>query len=237
MTLLKNGTIAADPRLDRLPEFDTRSRAFPVRELTGQRPPRSYTWACSAWLNQRNEGGCVGWSHAHVAAARPRPWPMTDAAAAAIYHLAQTLDPWPGTDYSGTTVLAGAKAFAQLGYIEEYRWAFGASDLAAAVSWVSPAVIGIDWHQGMLTPGPDGLVRPTGPVLGGHAICVRGFSTRTHRFLLRNSWGMDWGRNGDCVMDWDDMATLLGAGGEAVIPIGRRAPGCAQPGRSGIIPL
>lgn len=225
MSDLKNGATATDPRLGRIPDFDPRSRAFPVRALSGARPPRSFTWACPVWLNQQKEGGCVGWSMGHVAGARPLPWPVTDADAGALYHLAQTLDPWPGEAYSGTTVLAGAKALVQSGYAREYRWAFGVDDLAAAISWTGPAVIGISWHEDMFTPDPGGTVRPTGAVAGGHAICVRGYSVRTRRFLLRNSWGRGWGLNGDCLVGWDDMAALLADGGEAAVPLAKRPPG------------
>jgi hypothetical protein len=40
-------------------------------------------------------------------------------------------------------------------------------------------------------------------------------------YVLRNSWGADWGRNGDCYLTSRDMARLLKAGGEAAIPEGR----------------
>jgi C1A family cysteine protease len=44
-----------------------------------------------------------------------------------------------------------------------------------------------------------GTVPMPGPgekVLGGHAVLAVGYSDRTERFIVRNSWGPDWGRKG-----------------------------------------
>jgi len=37
-------------------------------------------------------------------------------------------------------------------------------------------------------------------VAGGHAILVIGWESRG--FILRNSWGADWGLNGNCILPW-----------------------------------
>lgn len=49
---------AVDPRLDRLPEFDERSRGFRAVAGIEDRPPRPYTWRCPVWLDQGREGAC-----------------------------------------------------------------------------------------------------------------------------------------------------------------------------------
>jgi len=33
-------------------------------------------------------------------------------------------------------------------------------------------------------------------VLGGHAVLAVGYSDRTERFIVRNSWGTEWGKKG-----------------------------------------
>ena len=37
-------------------------------------------------------------------------------------------------------------------------------------------------------------------VLGGHAVVAVGYSLADKRFLVRNSWGKEWGRGGYCTM-------------------------------------
>ncbi|MBT2451265.1 hypothetical protein J7F03_30190, partial [Streptomyces sp. ISL-43] len=124
---LKNGHTTIDPRLDRIPQPDERNNNYPIRELvTEQASLRSAGWACSSWLDQGNEGACVGFAWSHELIATPVKVKKVDASfARTIYHEAQGLDDWPGEAYSGTSVLAGAKAVAARGYMEEYRWAFG----------------------------------------------------------------------------------------------------------------
>jgi C1A family cysteine protease len=39
--------------------------------------------------------------------------------------------------------------------------------------------------------------------LGGHAVCAVGYDDATKRFLVRNSWGTDWGINGYFTMPYD----------------------------------
>jgi C1A family cysteine protease len=38
--------------------------------------------------------------------------------------------------------------------------------------------------------------------IGGHAVLVVGYDDATKRFLIRNSWGADWGRQGYCTMPY-----------------------------------
>ncbi len=38
---------------------------------------------------------------------------------------------------------------------------------------------------------------------GGHSVCVVGYDDRARRFLVRNSWGADWGRAGHFTLPYD----------------------------------
>lgn len=220
---LRDGSATEDRRLDRLVDFDPRSRNYPIRAVLGDRKPRSYTWRCLQWNDQGREGACVGFAWSHELAARPAEIDTADhALATGIYRRAQQIDEFPGEGYSGTSVLAGAKAVAELGFITEYRWAFGIEDLLVTLGYFGPAVLGVNWHQGMFQLDNSGFIRPTGPVMGGHAILARGVSIKKGTVLLRNSWGAQWGRDGDCLIRIDDLATLLAANGEACIPTLRR---------------
>jgi C1A family cysteine protease len=51
-----------------------------------------------------------------------------------------------------------------------------------------------------------GIVNLPGPnesVLGGHAVCAVGYDMEAKRFLVRNSWGTDWGMAGHFTMPFD----------------------------------
>lgn len=39
-------------------------------------------------------------------------------------------------------------------------------------------------------------------VLGGHAMCVIGYDDRKQAFLVRNSWGRNWGIQGNCYLPY-----------------------------------
>ena len=151
------------------------------------------------------------------------------ATAVQLYYAAQGLDDEPGGEYpgasphyEGTSVLAGAKATQNAGYITEYRWAFGLDDLILALGHAGPAVIGLDWYNDMFDPDADGLLHVTGGIAGGHAILANGVSVRKRLVRLHNSWSSSWGVNGEAYIGFDDLAGLLKAGGEACVPMGRK---------------
>lgn len=208
--------------LGRIPAFDPRSRAYGISAIV-DRPPRSYTWRGPVnVLDQGREGACVGFSWASELGARPVVVPVDNTRGLVLYRRAQEIDRAEGRHWDeGASVLAGAKAVKAAGHMAEYRWCFGADELATGVSWRGPAVIGIPWHRSMYNPGTDGFIRPDGDVVGGHAILVRGYSVKLRRFLLRNSWGAGYGRGGDCYVSHADMAALLADQGDACLPIRR----------------
>jgi hypothetical protein len=227
---LRDGTTTADPRLDRLVQFDDRSRSFPIREVVGAKRERSYTWRCGPTLDQGAEGACVGFACAHELAARPSEVAgLTADYARGIYYSAQISDPWPGGEYpgasprySGTSVLAGVKVAQRLGYFESYRWAFGLSDLIRGLGHHGPAVLGLNWYSGMFNTDARGFIRPTGYLAGGHAILARAVNVKDGTVTLRNSWGPSWGRGGDCLISFADLDRLLHEQGEAVFFVKRK---------------
>jgi len=237
---LKGGHKTSDARLDRLAEFDERSREYPIRALvTEQVPLRSFGWRCPTWLDQGQEGACVGFSWSHELAAYPVPIEdVDDAFARGVYKEAQERDDWPGEDYEGTSVLAGAKTIAARGYMGEYRWAFGVDDALRALGYQGPVVIGIPWYESMFEPHPSGLVEVTPGGGGGHAILVRGVSLKARLkgehgpmqvVRLRNSWGRDWGLDGDCYIRVEDFEALLKAEGDCCVPVTRMEAPAPQP--------
>ena len=41
---------------------------------------------------------------------------------------------------------------------------------------------------------------------GAHSVCAVGYDDRSGRFLIRNSWGADWGRAGHCTVPYAYLA-------------------------------
>jgi hypothetical protein len=70
--------------------------------------------------------------------------------------------------------------------------------------------------EGMFDTDEKGYIHATGDVTGGHCILCRGVNVGEKYFLLRNSWGRNWGKNGDCKISFKDMKKLLANGGESV---------------------
>lgn len=246
MPLLRDGSKTQDPRLDRLVQFDERSRGYPIRALVGRKTPRSYTWRIGTdfLIDQGREGACVGFAVVNELQARPAESRFggkdeTDRfAVQEIYWPAQKTDPWEGgsypgasPQYDGTSVLAGVKAAQRLGYFEEYRWSFGLEDLVIGIGRHGPAVLGLAWFDTNYEPGPDGFIRPEGNVVGGHAILARAVKIewKNDRRLdmddvdldrsyvtVRNSWGV-WGHKGS---------------GDAYITLGHLSRWLAQQGEA-----
>lgn len=221
--MLKDHSDPEDPRLDRLVQFDPRSKDHPLQ--LDQREPRSYTWRCNPRFDQGREGACVGFGIGHELAARPSEViGITESfLKETIYWQAQRTDQWEGGSYpgatpvyDGTSVLAGVKVAQSLGYFDSYRWTFNLRDLILGVGHHGPAVLGLSWHESMFTPDSSGYLNVTGPVVGGHCILARGVDVKNKRFLLRNSWGIVWGMSGDAYLTFEAMEQLLQEDGEAV---------------------
>lgn len=230
--------------VDRVPEFDEKSRLYAAVAPNDTRPFRNRGWLCDTYNDQGQEGACVGFGWSHELAARPRIIPTDDAFAQGIYHRARQLDQWAGEDYEGTSVLAGAKATQEhlnskgIPYIKSYRWAFGIQDVLRVLSYAGPVVLGIDWYYDMYTPTADNYITPTGTLVGGHCILAKhqkivklnpdlpalwdNLDQDKSHVRLHNSWGRGYGLGGDAFITVRNLNKLLLDGGEACIPFNRQ---------------
>lgn len=159
-------------------------------------------------------------------AARPGLWGASSWLARLLYRLSVEIDPWPendGPDWQfGTDVLSCAKQVKALGFMPEYRWAFGIDDLVLALGYNGPAVLGVPWYTGMFAPDAAGVLHISGRVEGGHAILANGVNVTKRLIRLHNSWGDGWGIGGEALISFDDLDRLLHEQGEACIPILRK---------------
>lgn len=230
--------------VDRIQEFDDRSRLYSAVSPTDTRPFINRGWRCDVYNDQGYEGACVGFGWTHELCATPRPIIKDAAFAKQIYYRARQLDQWPGEDYDGTSVLAGAKAVQEhlnsqgLPWIGGYRWAFGIQDVLRVISYAGPVVLGIDWYNDMYEPDANHYITPTGGKVGGHCILAKSqkivrldptlpgvwnnIDPDKSHVRLHNSWGTNYGDGGTAFIRVSDLNKLLTDGGEACIPFNRR---------------
>lgn len=240
---LRDGSEVADPRLGRLVGSDPRSANYPLRALVrAEYYERTRLWYLPSTvppLNQGERGSCVGMGVTNELRYTPVPIPIPGDpnvfAEQEIYWGAQRRDGLPGGAYpgaendgglyEGTYVTAGLEEARARGYITEYRWAESEPDLAIGLGWVGPAVIGVNWHEGMMDVDDCGYLWPDGQVVGGHCVCVVGFSVKRGDYTIAQSWG-GWGMHGSgrARVTRPVMARLLAENGEAAIVTGRARP-------------
>jgi len=218
----------SDIRLGRIKRFDERSRGYDVAPLVAELPIVSKGWSVRHWLDQGQTPHCVSFAWHHELMALPKRVEFASDLAAdnmahQRYYDMQKLDEWAGEDYDGTSVLAGAKLMRQLGYLDNYRWAFSLTDALRALSYEGPLVIGINWHEDMYDPDAKGFLRDTGEVVGGHALLVSSVSAVYKHVTVWNSWGRSWGNEGRAFLTWNAFGRLLADEGEACVPVGRHA--------------
>jgi hypothetical protein len=217
-------------KFDWVSHHDDRSRAFAIREEIGDAPLRTTTWKPGPILDQGNVGACTGfgWTGEALASpvrvnlnqvsALPQPIPSPYEFAMSVYHRAQQLDEWPGEDYEGSSVNAAAKAMQELNLIKEWQWCFGVNDVALAISWRGPVVLGIPWLSGMFNVNSYGYIEATGDEVGGHCILANAYYVAEDAFGLVQSWGTGFGNGGQVRIGRQGLNKLLKMDGEAAIP-------------------
>jgi hypothetical protein len=211
--------------LGRLQFHDERDKLFPLQAVL---PPAKAditdrNWYQNGWWgNQLQTPQCVAFAWAHWLEDGPvthKEIPPPMIAPTVIYGEAQQNDEWEGTSYEGTSVRGGAKALQARGWIKEYRWTTNVEELAQAILTTGPAVVGTNWYQNMFMLAKGGFLKPGGQLVGGHAWVINGVDTKTQRFRIKNSWGRDWGRQGNAFITFEDMQRLLNEDGECCLAI------------------
>lgn len=208
---------ASDHGMGRLVAPDNRDTMYPMRALLPRRIPRvSRFYSTGPVLDQGNKPQCVAYAWKQWLDSAPIKDPVKlPPDPQAIYAAAQAVDEWPGTDYDGTSVRAGAKTMEALERIGAYHWATSVEDVRDYIISTTTVVFGTDWFEGMFRPTYSGYVKPSGAVAGGHAYLCIGYSQSRGAFRFLNSWGEKWGRMGRFWMSAEDVQTLLDRDGEA----------------------
>lgn len=176
-------------------------------------------------LDQGNLGSCT--AHALAQALNTEPLAsrqhqlLDERHALAIYSRATSRDPfpltWPPID-TGSSGNAAAHAARDCRLIRRWGWTFSVGACLRALV-LQPVIIGIPWRKDMLEPGPDGMLQVSGPVIGGHEVCLTELDTSSETVTILNSWGPDWGLGGCALLRWTDLAALLADRGDCTVPL------------------
>lgn len=76
-------------------------------------------------------------------------------------------------------------------------------DIKSALVEGYPVIVSLHLHESFNNIGSDGFVRKpdeSDPVVGWHAMVIVGFSDKDKVFIVRNSWGTDFGDKGYCYI-------------------------------------
>lgn len=95
------------------------------------------------------------------------------------------------------------------------RWRIGSyarvrtlDQMLTALHTVGPLFMAMTLHENFIAPDPEGIIpEPSGPELGGHAMCILAATQSTRRFFVVNSWGTGWGLAGYCWISFDHFLT------------------------------
>lgn len=211
--------------LGRIQVTDPNDKKFLMKALLSTAPSvrTSRYWSASGWWgDQAQTSQCVGYSWAHWV----EDGPVTQTGKAPIvppldiYTEAQKIDDFPGENYDGTTVRAGAKVLQDKGFIQSYTWAWDVDTVIQAILEKGPVVVGTNWYYDMFRPNIDtAIIMVSGNLAGGHAYVLNGVNIKKKLIRIKNSWGRAWGDKGHAYISFDDMDKLIKSNGEACLAI------------------
>ena len=130
---------------------DSRDALYPMAALLPvEKSVKRYRyWNDNQWWgNQGNKPWCVAYAWMHWAEDGPvthKDVPPPFVSPRNVYNRAQKVDQWPGENYDGTSVRAGAKILVEEGVISAYHWADSVETMIEAVLEVGPIVVGTRW--------------------------------------------------------------------------------------------
>lgn len=216
--------------LGRIASFDVRDNNFPLSALLPKKATiiTRRAWRSSTyWGDQGSTSQCVAYAFVHYIHHGPLTYPgkLPVINQTELYKEAQKIDEWPGENYEGTSVRAGAKILQQRGFISSYYWGMSTEELKQAVLNIGPVVVGCNWYSAMDYPDANGFVKAAGWPRGGHAFLIDEVDLKKKYVRCKNSWGRNWGKKGYFYLNFDDLEILLGTRGEICLAIESRNNG------------
>lgn len=150
-------------------------------------------------LDQGESSKCGGYAADGLLQAEPI---IQSVGADRIYYKAKELDNIAGP---GTTMEAVTGALKSFGAISEAYFSYEVEDVYSYVSTISPVLIALDWRENMFRWNSKGFVKAGGDLIGGHCFLCFGVDMIDKEIYFRNSWGTDYGLNGDFCMTFKEF--------------------------------
>jgi len=97
--------------------------------------------------------------------------------------------------------------------IESYHRINSLPEMLSCLAEGYPFVFGFTVYEGFQSQkvartGVAQMPKKKEKVLGGHAVMAAGYNQSQKRFLVRNSWGSEWGKDGYFTMPYEYLETL-----------------------------
>jgi C1A family cysteine protease len=122
----------------------------------------------------------------------------------------ESIDPYTVADFQNVPTVAQV-ANAQLYKAGAYH-AMDVPDIRYCVASNYPTLIGISVYESF-EEGSWGsnwvMPEPSGQLLGGHEVLVKGYDDTIGAFSVRNSWGSGWGLNGDFWLPYSLLPNIM----------------------------
>lgn len=173
-------------------------------------------------MNQKLTPHCTGFGFCGWGNNEPVIDNFTDQDAHDVYYKLKEIDGEPGAE-DGSTVRTVGMYGVQSGRMPHYAFAATMNDLLYWLIYKGPLIVGTNWTTDMMTTDKDNFIHPTGGIAGGHCYGINAKYAEPH-LRIQNSWGLDFGINGQAFISFDDFEKLFHDGGEVLAAVENTIP-------------
>lgn len=213
--------------------FLMRSAREQLKATDAKPTPRKRPYNLGPLLDQGRTPKCVAYGarsflDAAPIMSPPNSYPSTDV----LYDGAQYWDEWPGNRYDGSSTRGVCKFMLHEGIIKSYVWGQTVDEAAQwMIDGYGTVLNGTNWYphmsdvdrNGFMLEPPTSLSTP----IGGHLWHNIWYDVKKRGFLMKNSWGDDFGfidpktgrPSGMAYIRPEFLARLMREDGEMAAPI------------------
>lgn len=131
-----------------------------------------------------------------------------------IYNGARKLDK-TSSSIEGSKLDFAVDFLKEQGFIKEDFWTNKTDQVIDYLNKISPVVFSLPWYEKMNHPEKDGNLITKGPLIGFHAVLGFRYDGLKNKIYIRNSWGKNWGVEGNAYLTLDNLEKLMIKGGIA----------------------